>query len=224
MLSNNNLMYGYMNQCFCTKSYFRVLNAVKNSPALDVYVNEILLTSNLRYGEFSKYMKFMPGSYKVIIYASGNKEEPIFETDIEIGTNFAYNGAIAGEINDITNMCIYVIPDAKERVNMKRMTSIKIVNLIPNSRPLELATSDGTILYTDLKYGDIPNNVVLPSGMYDLYIQEDADNIILKAPNVDFAPKMYYTLFLVGEYGKDGENPKIELMIPQDGLNYLDLC
>ena len=222
MLSNNNLMYGNMNKCFCTKSYFRVLNAVKNSPALDVYVNEILLTSNLRYGEFSKYMKFMPGSYKMTIYASGNREEPIFETDIKIGKNFAYNGAIAGEINDISNMCIYVIPDAKEGVNMNRMASIKIVNLIPNSVPLDLVTSDGTILYSNLNYGDISGNLVLPSGMYDLYIKENNDdNTILEASNVDFAPKMYYTLFLMGEYG---ESPKIELLIPQDGLNYLDLC
>lgn len=220
MLSNN-MMYGYMNRCLCAKSYFRVLNAIKNSPSLDVYINEILLASNLRYGEFSKYMKFMPGIYKVKIYASGNQEEPIFETDIEIGSNFAYNGAIAGDMNDISKMCIYVIPDAKEGVDMKNMTSMKIVNLIPNSKPLELVTSDGTILYDKLRYGDIPGNVVLPSGRYDLYIQENDDNIILKANNVDFAPKMYYTLFLIGEYG---QKPKIELMIPQDGLNYLDLC
>lgn len=220
MLSNN-MVYGYMNPCLCSKSYFRVLNAVKNSPPLDVYINEILLSFNLRYGEFSKYMKFMPGIYKFKIYLSGNQEEPIFETDIEIGPNKAYNGAIAGDINDISNMCIYVISDAKEGVDMKNMTSMKIVNLIPDSNPLELVVSDETILYNNLRYGDVPNNVVLPSGRYDLYVQEDEDNIILKANNIDLAPKMYYTLFLIGEYGK---KPRIELIIPQDGLNYLDLC
>ncbi len=231
MYYNQNLPYnifpnsinGNMNSCACTKSYFRVLNAVEGSPAVDVYVNEMLLSSNLKYSEFSRYMKFMPGSYKLTVYPSGSKKEPILQTDIKIAENLAYTGAISGSIKNLPELSIYMMPDEKENNAMNKMSAVKVINLINDSVPLELVTGDGTVLFSDLEYADITNNVALPSGTYTLHLRPKGSNKnILTVPSVDFAPRMYYTLYLIGEYSKD--KPKIELLIPEDGINYLDLC
>ena len=221
MFDLNNLNNN-MNKCFCVKSYFRLLNAVARSPAIDVYVNEMLISSNLKNSEFSRYVKLMPGNYKVVVYPSGNQKDSIFETDIIIGKNLAYTGAISGEINDIPNLSIFMIPDAKENQTMNSMSAVKIVNLIPDSVPLDLVAEDGTILFSEIEFGETTSNVALPSGAYTLHLRAKGDNKnILTVPIIDFAPRMYYTLFIIGEYGL---KPKIEIIIPEDGLNYLDLC
>jgi len=221
MFDLNNLNNN-MNKCFCVKSYFRLLNAVAGSSAIDVYVNEMLISSNLKNSEFSRYVKLMPGNYKVVVYPSGNQKDSIFETDIIIGKNLAYTGAISGEINDIPNLSIFMIPDAKENQTMNSMSAVKIVNLIPDSVPLDLVAEDGTILFSEIEFGETTSNVALPSGAYTLHLRAKGDNKnILTVPIIDFAPRMYYTLFIIGEYGL---KPKIEIIIPEDGLNYLDLC
>lgn len=228
--NNNNGYFNYqdtnmnnnLNSCYCYKSYFRILNAIADAPALDVYANEMLIASNLKYGEFSRYMKFMPGNYTVTVYPSGNQTRAIIETNITIDRNLAYTGALSGELSDVANLSIYMIPEAKETNDMGRMAAVKFIDLSPVGPPLTLMSDDGTILFSGIEYGDVTNNVALPAGTYTLHIRAiDSDRNILTAPNIDFAPRMYYTLFIIGKYGV---TPKIEMLIPEDGLNYLDLC
>lgn len=210
------------NSCYCYKSYFRILNAITDAPALDVYANEMLIASNLKYGEFSRYMKFMPGNYSITVYPSGSQKDAVIETNITIDRNLAYTGALTGELSDPSNLSIYMIPEQKETHNMERMAAVKFINLSPNGPPLKLISDDGTILFSDIEYGDVTDNVALPAGTYTLHLRSnDSDKNILTVPSIDFAPRMYYTLFVIGKYGI---TPKIEMLIPEDGLNYLDLC
>jgi len=228
--NNNNGYFNYqdtnmntnLNSCYCHKSYFRILNAITDAPSLDVYANEMLIASNLKYGEFSRYMKFMPGNYTVTVYPSGNQTSAIIETNITIDRNLAYTGALTGDLMDTVNLSIYMIPEVKETNNMERMAAVKFIDLSPAGPPLELIADDGPILFSDIEYGDVTENVAMPAGTYTLHLRaSDSDINILTAPNIDFAPRMYYTLFVIGKYKV---TPKIELLIPEDGLNYLDLC
>lgn len=210
------------NKCRCTKSYFRILNAILGAPALDVYANEMLIASNIKYGEFSRYMQLMPDNYTLSVYISGGQKSAIFETNITIDRNLAYTGVLSGEISDVPNLCIYMIPEAKEAYNMNNMAAVKIIHMSQDAPTMNLVSDDGTILFSDVKYGDATENIALPSGRYILHLTEtDSNKNILTVPTIDFAPGMYYTLFVIGEYGN---SPKILMLVPEDGLNYLDLC
>lgn len=232
-LNNQNQIYDYSrflnsqsidsnSKCRCVKSYFRILNAISGAPALDVYVNEMLIASNLKHGDFSRYMQFMPGNYIVSAVPSGGKEGAIFETNITIDRNLAYTGVLSGEMSDIPNLSIYMIPEHKEPYNMNNMAAVKIINAGSDSPPLDLITDDGTILFSGVKYGDATENVALPTGRYILHLKEtNSDKNILTVPTIDFVPNMYYTLFVIGKYG---ESPRIIMLVPEDGLNYLELC
>lgn len=223
-----NSNYGYpfqfnpmMTRC-CRKSYLRIFNTLKNGPKIDFYINEMLMTSNLGYGEFSKFMKLMPGSYKVTARASGSHNGHLYESNITIEPNLVYTGALTGDAYEIGEISLYMIPEEKERYNMGNMSALKIINLVINSPNFNLTTDDGATLFEDVNYGDISNNVAIPSGTYTLnLIDKDKEQGILRAPNVDFVPKMVYTLYIIGEYE---DKPKIELLIPNEGLNNLDLC
>ena len=225
---NNNI--GYLNdqnmdnpnKCRCVKSYFRILNAITGAPALDVYANEMLIASNLKYGDFSRYMQFMPGNYTLSVYISGMQKSAIFETNITIDRNLAYTGVLSGKINDVPNLSIYMIPEAKETHNMNNMAAVRIIHMSPDAPPMNLVSDDETILFSGVGYGDTTENVALPSGRYILHLREtESGGNILTVPTIDFAPGMYYTLFVIGEYD---DSPRILMLVPEDGLNYLDLC
>nr|WP_312578688.1 DUF4397 domain-containing protein [Sedimentibacter sp.] len=210
------------NKCRCVKSYFRILNAITGSPALDVYANEMLIASNLKYGDFSRYMQFMPGNYTLSVYISGRQNSAIFETNITIDRNLAYTGILTGEIADVPNLSVYMIPEAKETYNMNNMAAVKIIHMSPDAPSMDLISDDGTILFSSVEYGDTTDNIALPAGRYILHLRETkSGENILTVPTIDFAPRMYYTLFVIGEYGN---SPKILMLVPEDGLNYLDLC
>lgn len=217
-LNYNNAVYGQMSSCYCKKSFFRVLNSYTDK--LDIQVNEIVMAENLNSGEFTRYVKFEPGTYQVKIYESEPKNL-IFESTIDIGQNLAYTGVITEDDIDRTDISLLVIPEAKENVNTGKMTGIKLINSAIDAPDLELVTSDSTILFSGIGCGDVSNNVAIPSGSYTLNLREKESKLAVKTLSVDFAPRMHYTLFISGNYY---ENPDVKIIIPEDGVNYLELC
>jgi len=210
-----------LGSCRCKKSYFRVLNTYAEVP-LDVQINEILMAENFKIGEFTRYVQFAPGTYRVKIYESKDPSKLIFETNIDIGKNLAYTGVIAKDDADPSDIGILMIPEAKDNSITGRMSAVRMTNLALDAPDLDLAASDGTVLFSGINYGDVSNNVAVPSGIYTLQLRtKDGKNNVLEVSNVDFAPKMHYTLFIAG---KGINNTDVQIIIPEDGVNYLDIC
>lgn len=205
--------------CRCKKSYFRILNAYADKP-IDIQVNEILMAEDLKIGGLTKYVKFEPGTYDVKIYDS-NSTNVIFETILEMGRNLAYTGVITKDDDDPEDMSILMVPEEKENAIKGKMSSVRLTNIALNAPEMELVAQDGTVLFSGIDYGDASGNIAIPSGMYTLYLRDkNTKNNVLKIPYVDFAPRMHYNLFIAEkEDGKD-----FQLIIPEDGVNYLELC
>lgn len=218
-LQYNGNVYGQVSSCYCKKSYFRVLNSFNSE--LDVQINDILMAENLKNGEFTRYARLEPGTYDIRINESGKPNNLVFQSLIEIDRNLTYTGVIAKDDKDKTDICVLVIPEAKEHAITGRMSAIRFTNLTANTPELELVTSDGTILFSNIKYSDVSNNVAVPSGRYTLKLKEKNSDNVIKSMNFDFAPRMHYTLFLIGN---NGDYPDVQIVIPEDGVNYLELC
>ena len=215
---NKNAAQGIMNSCYCKKSFFRVLNTYINK--LDVHLNEIVMAEKLNAGEFTRYVKLQPGRYQVKINESDSKNL-IFESFIDIDQNLAYTGIITEDDRDKDDISILMIPEARENNSKGKMTGIRLINLASDAPKLELTASDGIRLFSGVDYGEVSNNVVVPSGRYNLSLQEKESKVKVKTMSIDFAPGMHYTLFVSGKYH---ENPDIQIIIPEDGVNYLELC
>ena len=102
-----------MGSCFCKKSYFRVLNTF-DAP-LDIQVNDILMAESLEIGEFTRYVKFPPGSYHVVINSCENGDL-LFETDIDIDYNLVYTGVVSADSEELGDICILMVPEEKAYV------------------------------------------------------------------------------------------------------------
>ena len=214
------MIYGQMNSCFCKKSFFRLLNSYDDFP-VDVHVNEIVMGENIKLGGFTKYAQFNPGNYIIKIYKTNDPNSLIFESEISIEKNLAYTGVIAKDNDDKSDICMLMIPEAKANCIKGKMSSVKLANLLMDVPYVDIIVSDGTVLFSDIDYGDISNNIAVPSGKYNLELRDRKSNkSLLKIMNVDFAPKMHYTIYLIGNMSKSD----IKIIIPQDGVNYLGLC
>lgn len=216
---NKNAVYSQASSCYCKKSFLRILNTFET--AVDVHVNEIIMAENLKNYEFTRYAKFEPGTYEVKIYESGDSKKLIFESNIDIQRNLSYMGVISEDEADPSDISVLMIPEAKENAIKGRMSAIRLTNLATDAPDLELVTSDGTVLFSGVNYGEVSNNVAVPSGRYTVTLREKSNKNSVKSMNVDFAPRMHYTLFVAGKYSDD---PDVKIIIPEDGVNYLELC
>ncbi len=212
--------YGYtdyavmMGSCFCKKSYLRLLNTIDEP--LDIQINDILMAEKLNIGEFTKYVKFPPGSYHILIYSGENNI--LFESDIDIDYNLVYTGVVSLE-HETDEICVLMVPEEKAHHMTGNMAALRLANLCVDIPEAVLMDSDGTVLFSDINYGRVSCNVVIPSGRYTLQLKTLEGNNILDYW-IDAAPKMHYTLFVLGSY-KDNS---IKIIMPEDGVNYLDLC
>lgn len=205
-----------MSSCYCKKSYFRVLNTF--DMPLDVQVNDILMGENLKIGEFTKYVKFPPGSYHVLIY-SADDNKLLFESDIEIDYNLVYTALISADREDYSDICLLMVPEQKIPHMASNMSALRLANLCLDAPDVVLSASDGPVLFSDIKYGKVSCNVVVPSGRYSLNLRT-RDGIDLLEYYIDAAPYMHYTMFILGKQ----EDGSIKIIVPEDGVNYLDLC
>ncbi len=203
-----------MARCFCKKSYFRLLNTF-NMP-LDVQVNDILMAENLKLGEFTKYVKLPPDSYHVLIHSKGHL---LFESDIDIDNNLTYTGVISASDENKSDIFILMVPEQKVQQMASNMSAIRLANLCLDEPEVVLSASDGTVLFSDIKYGKVSCNVAIPAGRYTLHLKNPGGAEILEH-RMDAAPYMHYTLFITGSHNDKG----IKIIVPEDGVNYLDLC
>jgi len=67
-------------------SYLRILHASPKSPAVDVYINDMLKFSNLAYADFTDYIEVITGNYNIKIYAAGNKTTPVLNKNFFCST------------------------------------------------------------------------------------------------------------------------------------------
>jgi len=203
-----------MASCFCKKSYVRVLNTF-NMP-LDIQVNDILMGENLQSGEFTRYVKFPPSSYHVVMHSKGDL---VFESDIDIDNNLTYTAVVSADDEDISDICILMVPEKKVHHMGSNMSALRLANLCPDEPEVVLSASDGTVLFSDIKYGKVSCNVAVPSGRYILHLRKPDGTEILEH-SMDAAPYMHYTLFAAGSQNDNS----VKIIVPEDGVNYLDLC
>ncbi len=218
-LDYKNQIYNQVSSCYCKKSYLRILNTYDK--ALDVQVNEIIMAEGLKRGGFTRYAQFTPGVYNVKIFESGEPKKLIFESAIDIERNLVYTGAIAEDDRDPTDISVLMIPEAKQKSIPGKMSAVRLINLASHAPDFELAASDKTILFSGVNFGGASNNVGIPSGRYTITLREKSNKKDVTTLNVDFAPRMHYTLFVSGKYCDDSG---IDIIIPEDGVNYLELC
>ena len=198
-------------------SYLRLLHSSPKSPAVDVYINDILKFRNLTYGAFTNYIEVITGNYNVKIYAAGTKTSPVLNKNILIPPGKIYTVSAIGLL---PNIDILLIPEPKV-MEPTDSVYIKFAHLSPNAGAVDIALPNGTILFKNISYKEFTNYIQVPAGTYTLIARPTGTTTTaLYVPNVRLRSQRFYTVYAIGLIN---DRPGIQALIPLDGSSYLDL-
>jgi hypothetical protein len=198
-----------------TDSYIRVLHASPDTPAADIYLDNIPAASSVAFKGFTGYMRILSGRHNIKVFPAGNTEQVLLDTDITIPARSILTGAIIGLPPNIGIKTFFEtvvqIPPGKLR--------LRFSNLAPGSTDMDLVISGGQVLFEEVAYGKATNYESIPAGTYVFYIQQSGtDRSLLYVPNIRLTEGRFYTIYAVGQTG--GGIP-LQVLIPLDGNSYI---
>ncbi len=219
-------MHNALTRCpyepYCSRapqfSYVRLLHAVPNAPAVDVYANNKVIARNLRYGSFTEYLPFLPGVYNIKIFPAGQKVNPVLNADINIAPNLIGTIAVTGELPNISTM---LLSEPPLQIQPNRVY-IRAAHLSPNAPAVDVTLPDGKLLFSNVKFREVTNYIDINPGTYTLQLRIAGTNqVVLTVPNASFKAGRIYTVYAVGLAGK---NPPLQALLPLDGSSYINLA
>lgn len=198
-------------------AYMRVVHTATKSPHVDLYINDKLTVPDLRYREFTDYIKLPTGTYNIKVYPKNTKSTPLVDSNITLNPSTITTYAIYSQARKLS---LHPVKESPLTSPTQGKSKIRIANLIENISPVDVYLSDGTLLYRNVSYKDITKYIELAPNTYIIDIKlADTDISMLYAPNMNLRGDNYYTLYLIGLIN---DYPEPQMLIPLDGITYLN--
>ena len=195
--------------------FIRLLHAVPNAPAVDVYANEMLIARNLSYKDFTEYFAVPASNYHIRVFPTGQKTNSLLTANISVPAGSIFTAAAAGEAQ---NLSVVNISDRLMPLPPGK-AYIKFVHLSPNAGSVDVTRPNGAKLFSGAEFKDITNYTAVDPGVYTLQARTaGTDQVKLNVPNVNIRPDRFYTAYAVGVEGGD---PPLQLLIALDGNSYI---
>ncbi|MGL5314794.1 MAG: DUF4397 domain-containing protein [Peptostreptococcaceae bacterium] len=189
--------------CFEIKkenSLLRVFHSAPNALPFDVYVDDILMFSNLAYSEFTEYVYVEMGNHRVDIYAAGTKEEPLISRMVNIPEEEMITSAIIGKPEDLD---LLVINDHIETLPSDEYSTFRIVHLVPGGPSVDILI-DGELFFKDINYKEGTQYVDANPGEYKIKIIQNSDDKVLLPLRIKLKPDRIYTIYIIENKGEIG--------------------
>lgn len=198
-------------QCYMLQqqmnSKIRVLHAIPNAPAVDVYANDNIIIKNLPYKEVSSYIPVTSGNINIKVYPTGTTTNPVIDTNVYIPENSIYTIAAIGELPDVS---LYPVQEPSS-ANKSGLSCVRFIHLSPNAPAVDIKLPDGTIIFSNVPFKSIANYNCVPSGTYTFRVNPaGTNNTVLTIPDVKLNPNTFYTVYAVGLVG---ETPNLEALL-----------
>lgn len=194
-------------------SYIRVLHASPNAPPVDIYANGVMIAKNLAYRQLTDYLSVPPGTYNIEVYPTGQKINPVIDTDFNIPCNSAYTVAAIGYLDDISLMPIREV--YMPQINRDK-SYVRFIHLSPNAPAVDVTLPDGTMLFENVSYKEHTKYLEVDPGNYKIQVKPaGSDQPVLTIPNATINPGMIYSVYAVGLVGED---PPLEALLYTDSV------
>lgn len=198
------------------QTHIRILHAVPNAPAVDVYANGALIARNLKYQGFTDYLAVPAGTYLIEIYPAGTTAVPVLRTNAALPGRSIFTIAAVGLLPDIS-----LLPLNEPKTAIPQgMTMIRFSHLSPTAPSVDITLPDGTILFSDVQFMETMDYISVTPGTYRLQARvAGTSQVVLEVPNITLLPNRFYTVYAVG---LPGGNPPLQVLIPLDGNTYIN--
>ncbi|MEA4815495.1 MAG: DUF4397 domain-containing protein [Lachnospiraceae bacterium] len=183
--------------------YIRFLHAAPLTQAIDIYVNDVLMSKNVKYGDFTEYYPLSEDLYEIKIYEHMEKSVPILSLTQNIGTDSISTLAFIGAPETLE---LYPIKDFGQKASSETR-GMRFIHLLPDMGNIDIYIDDIKII-SDMAYKDVSNYALLPLEKQSIVIKNaGTDNVLFKMYNF-LKSGYYYTVYIIGHYAST-ELPQI---------------
>ena len=192
-------------------SLLRVFHAAPQAPAVDVYINEKLVFSNLQFTQFSSYVKLKEGEYRIDIFQTGTMVQPIISGSLDLDEGQMLTIAAIGNLDDLS---LLVINDNADKKASPKVSSFRVVHLSPNTPAVDILVNN-KILVENLAFKQNTSYVDIAPGSYNIEAVLSSNKESVLVFGVMLKANRIYTIYIVGE------SPNLRAIQSVDGNTYL---
>ena len=192
-------------------SLLRVFHAAPQAPAVDVYINEKLVFSNLQFTQFSSYVKLKEGEYRIDIFQTGTMLQPIISGSLDLDEGQMLTIAAIGNLDDLS---LLVINDNADKKASPKVSSFRVVHLSPNTPAVDILVNN-KILVENLAFKQNTSYVDIAPGSYNIEAVLSRNKESVLVFGVMLKANRIYTIYIVGE------SPNLRAIQSVDGNTYL---
>ncbi len=195
-------------------AYVRVVHAVSDAPAVDVYVDGTRTVANAPFKAVTPYGEVPAGMHKVMITAAGNMKAVVFSGSVNLKPGLYYTVAAAGYLKKVTPIIFYTSGLNKN----KGKAEITVYHLAPDAPAVQAIAVDmikAGLFKTPLKYGYDRTLSVNPMGVnLDIVPFGKMAPVVKNISGISVAGGKTYSLFAVGTI--KGKN--FDVIVSEDKL------
>ena len=192
-------------------SLLRVFHAAPQAPAVDVYINEKLVFSNLQFTQFSSYVKLKEGEYRIDIFQTGTMLQPIISGSLDLDEGQMLTIAAIGNLDDLS---LLVINDNADKKASPKVSSFRVVHLSPNTPAVDILVNN-KILVESLAFKQNTSYVDIAPGSYNIEAVLNSNKESVLVFGAVLKTNRIYTIYIVGE------SPNLRGIQSVDGNTYL---
>ena len=187
-----------------TETEVRVVHAVPDAPAVDVYVDGELVFEDVEFGNESDYESVPTGTQNVTVTPANDSETVVFEeeVDIENQTTVAVGGELADDGEDVRALALADDADPAENES-----AVRLAHLAPDAPAVDVTVNEtGDVLFDDVEFGNATEYETVPAGEYTLEVRnatEDDDGEVVETVTVTVENGTAYTAVATGYLDTD---------------------
>jgi hypothetical protein len=178
------------------KAMVRALHASPDAPAVDIYVNDAKVLSDVTFKTLSDYLELDAGAYTVAIKAAGT-DTVVTSIDATVDAGVKYTLAAIGPLASIS-MTAFV----DDGMTSADEAKLRVIHLSPDTGGVDVALagqSPADAPVKDLTYPNATDYLALPAGSYDFEVRPTGTTTVaLNLPGTALSADTNYSVFAVG--------------------------
>lgn len=192
-------------------SYVRAFHACPGAPPVNIYINGELIFKDISFKNFSEYVQLPKGEYKVEVFASRQKGNPMITQDIRVPEKDVITIAVSGNLQDL-QLVPYVEGNAGDLHENK--TRLRIIHLSPDDPAVDVLIDQDSV-FKNVGFLDETDYEQLLSGSYNITLNIAGTNDIVLILKIDLKGKKVYTVYVVGN------PPYLSAILSLDGSTFV---
>lgn len=175
----------------------RIVHVGIDTPPVNVSINGEAVAESLFWLEATEYMEFPAGDHEIAIFDPDTSLDQALSTIMvttEAGNN--YSAVITGEMPEPS---IILITDGDEASVEAGMGALRFFHSVPDAGPVDIATSDGTMLAEGVQTMTASAYVMVAPGEYDIdFRQAGTENVLYTEAGITIEDGAFQTTYLSG--------------------------